>query len=346
MQNLSIIPANTQAAVASYQPQSSVALSGDTMKLMENKKSENTRKAYKKFFTYFADWAMTVGVAIIDSETDTVNIDLIDTNLIRNYIAHIGTQKKSVAFARSSVAAIGDFYCDAIDAFDATVKDSMIIPTQTKLVSDTLKAYERTYGKAPKKAKAAKADTITAVTHDINFFGRTAATQLRNKALLLLGFAGAFRRSELAELKVSDFEQLDKNRAIVHIRKSKTDQANKGATKPIMAATDKNNCPIKAVKNWIAFAGLGGDDFLFCSIHKSGEPQTQKKLDGKDVNRIIKAVYGDSFSGHSLRSGFISEAFERGLDAGKIQRVTLHKLEATVASYRQIDDSFAGAFAL
>lgn len=346
MQNLSIIPANTQTTVANYQPQSGVDLSADTHNLMLNKKSENTRKAYKKFFTYFADWAMTIGVAIIDSDTDTVNVDLIDTNLIRNYIAHLGTQKKSVAFARSSVAAIGDFYCDAIDAFDAAVKDSMTIPTQSKLVSDTLKAYERTYGKAPKKAKAAKADTITAVTHDITFFGRTAATQLRNKALLLLGFAGAFRRSELAELKVSDFEQLDKNRAIVHIRKSKTDQTNKGATKPILAATDKNNCPIKAVKNWIDFAGLSGDDFLFCGVHKGGGVMSNKKLDGHLINKIIKSVYGDDFSGHSLRSGFISEAFERGLDAGKIQRVTLHKLEATVASYRQIDDSFAGAFAL
>lgn len=167
------------------------------------------------------------------------------------------------------------------------------------------------------------------------------AQQLRNKALLLLGFAGAFRRSELVSVKVSDLDFVN-GAMLVSIAKSKNDQLGKGAKKPIKASKTRQACPLAAVQAWIDFGGLGKDDFLFPSIHKSGKVQ-KKALNGKDVSLIVKKVLGNEYSSHGLRSGFITEAFERGYDVKVIQGTTLQKTDSVTTSYRQIQDTLSCA---
>ncbi len=323
MQNLTVTTANSDLSTYTID-----AISEGAKKLILNSKAINTILAYKKQVSYFCVWCKNEGVQFSVNYSDTITVtglDVLTPTHIANYVSYLEGNGKTVSTITQTIAAINSVTVP----FDYA-------PAKTHLVKTVIEGVKRTIGVAQKKAKAVQPTEIILNLHTIKQHYPNEATQLRNTALLLLGFAGAFRRSELVSLKVKDFQLADTNTATFYIAKSKVDQTGKGDVKPVKRSSVKQACAITAVQNWITFAGLTGNDYLFPSIHKSGKLQP-KPLSGKDVSLIVKTILGTEFSAHSLRSGFITEAFNKGVNVKVIQQTTLQITDAVTNSYNRVE---------
>jgi integrase len=196
----------------------------------------------------------------------------------------------------------------------------------------------------------------------------------RDIALLLFGFAGAFRRSELAALRVADVAAVRPDGLHVRLRRSKTDQEGRGAVNALPYGANVDSCAPCAWARWVnvlaafdtggrtgvfkelanersdvdehvcgsvpSLDSLDPDTPLFRPIHKSGVPGAGP-ITGHAVNAVIKrrvAAAGfdpTRFGGHSLRAGFVTEAVRAGADASSIMRQTRHRSVAMVEVYRR-----------
>jgi integrase len=151
---------------------------------------------------------------------------------------------------------------------------------------------------------------------------------MRDRALLLLGFAGAFRRSELVALDVADIEETETG-LLVTIRHSKTDQEGQGVT--IAIARGDIACPVKALQAWLDATGIEAGP-VFRPIDKGGTVR-------RSVANIVKAYAGragfdaSTFSGHSPRSGLLTSAAGKGASIFKMMDVSRHKSVDTLRGY-------------
>jgi integrase len=156
----------------------------------------------------------------------------------------------------------------------------------------------------------------------------------RDRALLLLGFAGAFRRSELVALNLADIEFCDAGMRVT-IRKSKTDQEGLGAIIAIVRGSIA--CPIDALRAWIKGAAIV-EGALFRPVTRTGKISA-RRLSPRAVADIVKTyarragLKAADFSGHSLRSGFLTSAAARGASIFKMMDVSRHKSVDTLRCY-------------
>lgn len=211
-------------------------------------------------------------------------------------------------------------------------------PTVFEIVKATMAGIRRDLGVAPSKKEPATLTEIRAmlVTLPDNLRGA------RDRALLLVGFAGAFRRSELVALDVADIRFSSK--LTVTIRRSKTDQEGKGATKTIPQIDDADICPVRALRDWLDGANIKSGA-IFRRVDRHGH--VHGRLTSQSVALVIKnaARKADldwrSFSGHSLRSGFITGAMDGEASDSDILQQTGQKSDQTMRGYRK--DTGAGA---
>jgi integrase len=158
----------------------------------------------------------------------------------------------------------------------------------------------------------------------------------RDRALLLLGFSGAFRRSELVALDVEDLEET-RDGLVVTIRKSKTDPEGQGRRLGIPPGADEASCPLLAIETWRAAAGIEtGALFRVMNRHDQVLP---KRLSGEGVGIVVKRhVEGlgfdpSQFAGHSLRAGLATSAAAAGKSERAIMSQTGHRSLTTVRRY-------------
>jgi site-specific recombinase XerD len=158
---------------------------------------------------------------------------------------------------------------------------------------------------------------------------------LRDRALLLFGFAGAFRRSELVALDVADLEETEDGFKVT-IRRSKTDQEGHGVTIAIARGITAC-CPVKGIKAWLQAAGIS-EGPLFRPVAKGGRLGT-KRLTDQSVCSIVKAyaerigLKAADFGAHSLRAGFLTSAARRGASVFKMRDVSRHKSMDVLQAY-------------
>lgn len=159
---------------------------------------------------------------------------------------------------------------------------------------------------------------------------------IRDKALLLLGFAGAFRRSELVALNVSNVELTDDG-LVVHIPRSKTDQMRGGRKVGIPYGENPLTCPVKAILHWLDAAQIS-EGAVFRKVNRHGEIEG-KRLSDASVALIVKRAFKmigkkpQRFSGHSLRAGLATQAAMMGATERSIQNQTGHKSLKTLRTY-------------
>ncbi len=159
---------------------------------------------------------------------------------------------------------------------------------------------------------------------------------IRDRALLLLGFVGAFRRSELASLRVEDLERAPGG-LVVTLRRSKTDQEGEGTTLGIPYGTRPETCPVIAVELWLEASGLGSGP-LFRRVTRH-EVVGEEPLDPGSIARAIKraaraaGLEPATVSGHSLRAGFVTAACKASRRLEDIMRQTRHRKLETLAAY-------------
>jgi integrase len=157
---------------------------------------------------------------------------------------------------------------------------------------------------------------------------------LRDRALLLLGFAGAFRRSELVALNVEDLQFCDGGLRVT-IRKSKTDQEGLGATIGIVSGSTA--CPLDAMRAWIETARIT-EGPVFRPVNRKGKV-SKHRLSARAVAELVKTyarragLNATKFSGHSLRAGFLTSAAARGASIFKMMDVSRHRSVETLRGY-------------
>jgi len=204
--------------------------------------------------------------------------------------------------------------------------------THTAIVANTIKGIRRTRGIAPAQKAAPLTDDIRAMVDatDAGLIG------LRDRALILVGFAGAFRRSELVGLSVEDCA-FGKEGLTVSLRRSKTDQAGAGRKIGVPYGSNPETCPVRAMQAWIEQAAISAGP-LFRSINRHGQVQAGG-LSGGDVARVVNKLAeragldAAKYAGHSLRAGHATSAAIAGASERSIMNQTGHRSVQMVRRY-------------
>ena len=283
-----------------------------TKYFIQKSKAENTRRAYKSDVQNFTHWCKANHLDRLPPEPSTIAL----------YISDLAEQGKKCSTIKRRLSAIKMFY-------KAQGHDS---PTSDQLVKSTMEGIQRANGVALIQKKPLLIDDMQkmiAILPD-SLIG------VRDKALLLLGFAGAFRRSELVSLDVEDLE-FNKGGIVIVIRRSKTDQKGRGIKKGIPYGSNLLTCPVRALTDWFDMTGIESGA-VFRSVKKGGVLK-EGRLSDRDVARIVKRIVlkvglnPDDFAGHSLRSGFATQAAINNARFDKIMDQGGWKSEMTVKRY-------------
>ena len=162
---------------------------------------------------------------------------------------------------------------------------------------------------------------------------------VRDRALILLGFAGAFRRSELVSLNVEHIGWT-RDGTTIFIERSKTDKAGEGAETAIPHGRSEETCAVTALKTWLKRSRISRGP-LFRKINKAGRVEV-RRLSADAVRSILlmrarqaglQSKWQEPISPHSLRAGFVTTAYGNGVLDEEIMRHTRHKSLSTMRSY-------------
>lgn len=283
-------------------------------------RAQNTRRAYDTAWRAFTAWCDGHGLTALPADGATVAIYLAE-------LADGGRKTAGIALVLTAIS-------------QAHLVAGAVSPREAREVAEVWKGIRRTLGTAQKgKAPLLAASVTTAAVA----LGAT-LTGLRDRALLLLAFAGAFRRSELVGLTVADLLFTDQGLAVT-LQKSKTDQEGHGRLVPISFATD-TACPVRAVQAWLEAASITAGP-VFRGITRWGKVGSTP-LGAAHVGNVVKAAAaaagldGKQFSAHSTRAGFCTSAAAAGASNRQIMRVTGHRSDATVNRYVRPTQLFDG----
>ena len=282
---------------------------------LEAEKSDNTRRAYASDWADFVAWGERVSCPTLPAAP-------IDVARYLAQLADGGLKTSTIQRRTSAIAA----------AHKAAGYEP---PTNFEGVKAVMRGIRRRLGKRKKKAAPATAELLAGAIERIPATKRG----LRNRALMLVGFACAFRRSELVGIAVEDIERRSRG-VVVHIGKSKTDQEGAGAALPI--PTGSRLKTVQALDTWLAAAGITSGP-VFRSVDRHGNVGTEAMTD-RQVARIVKEVFraagleASAFSGHSLRAGFVTTALESKVDPLRIMKQTRHVKVDTLKEYDRRDN--------
>ena len=222
-------------------------------------------------------------------------------------------------------------------------------PHNTLAVLEVLQGIRRTRRDRPRfRRQPAEPAIDTQLQAMVETLGTESLRDLRDRALLLYGFATALRGSELVHLQVADIEAREKG-DVVTIGFSKGDQAGEGQTVAALAVPGSPYCPVTALRVWLQAAGIT-DGPLFRRISSRGAVG-DAALSDKTVVRLIKrtakaaGLNEKRYSGHSLRRGFLTSAAMNRADVLKMVAQSRHANINTILAYvdnQQLFDNHAG----
>lgn len=274
--------------------------------------SQNTRRAYRSDLAHFLHWGGTIPA------TDA---------MVADYLAeHAGVLAVSTLCRR--IASIAK----------AHVSKGLQSPAGSALIKATMRGIKRTHGAPQRVSSPLLVEELTKIMTVLD----DGLKAQRDRALLLIGFAGGFRRAELVALNVEDVEEVRQG-LVITIRRSKTDQDNKGRKLGIPYGRSRW-CPVMALHDWLEQAGIDRGP-IYRPINRHGNIAGQR-LSGDAVSHIIKArvaaigLSPDHYSGHSLRAGLATSAAMAGVSSWKIRQQTGHASDAMLSRYIRSGEMF------
>jgi integrase len=294
-------------------------LSAEAMDYARSAAAENTKRAYRPAWKDFADWCEQHGTSALPATPAAVG-----SFLAERASGAGGAKPLKVSTLALRLVAIVKAHRLAGHRLD----------TGHPAIRETMQGIRRKHGTAPAKKEAA----VSAVIRDaVDVLAkRPGLRPLRDRALLLVGFAAALRRSELVALDVADLA-FEKEGVVLTLRRAKTDQEGKGAEIAIPFGASDRTCPVLALKAWLKAGGIEAGA-IFRAVNKSGALGLAR-LSDKDVARVVKAAVAsagydpDAYAGHSLRSGFITTAARAGVPEAHIQNQSRHRSLLVLRGY-------------
>ena len=275
----------------------------ETIKNLRNSKSENTLRAYQSDYNDFSLFCSKNGFQAMPTQP----------KILALYITHLSSYSKYSTLKRRLAS---------ISILHKT--KGHYIDTKHPIIMENLMGIKRTNGSNQKGKKPLLINDLKILINAIDQSNEKDKRKIRDKALILIGFSGGFRRSELVDIEYEDLEFVSEG-VKIFVKRSKTDQSGEGMTKAIPYFNNENFCPVIALKNWIEKFDLKKSRIF--------------NISDKSVALIIKkyANYAglDShrYAGHSLRSGFATSAAESGAEERNIMVMTGHKSTEMVRRY-------------
>ena len=277
----------------------------ETLKNLKNSKANNTLRAYQSDFRDFSIFCTKNGFSFMPTQP----------KIIALYITHLSKSCKFSTLKRriASISVIHKLKGHYLD-------------TKHPIIMENLHGIKRTLGSRQKAKKPILINDLKLIIKAID------QDKIRDKALILVGFAGGFRRSELVNIYFQDIDFVPEGVKIL-IRRSKTDQSGEGSIKAIPYFENQEFCPVIALKDYL--------NNKFSKLDKRKKEVKMFEISDKSVALIIKryaekaGLDSSKYAGHSLRSGFATTAAEFGAEERNIMAMTGHKTTQMVRRYIQ-----------
>ena len=277
----------------------------ETLKNLRNSKSPNTLRAYESDYKDFSTFCTKNNFSSLPA----------DPKILSLYLTHLSQTSKFSTLKRriASISVIHKLKGHYID-------------TKHPVIRENLLGIKRRKGSNQKAKKPILINDLKQIIDVIGALNIKDIRKKRDKALILIGFAGGFRRSELVALEVDDVEFVREG-VKIFVKRSKTDQSGEGMTKAIPSFDSTLYCPVLHLQDWMA----------------KGKSENKKifPISDKSVALIIKkyanlaGLDGNKYAGHSLRSGFATSTAEAGAEERNIMSMTGHKTTQMVRRYIQ-----------
>ena len=273
----------------------------ETLKNLKNSKANNTLRAYQSDFRDFSAFCAKNGFSSLPTQPKIVAL----------YITHLSKSSKFSTLKRriASISVLHKLKGHYLD-------------TKHPIIMENLHGIKRTLGTRQKAKKPILINDLKLIIKAID------EDKIRDKALILIGFSGGFRRSELVNIHYDDIEFVTEGVKIL-IKRSKTDQTGEGSVKAIPYFDNQEFCPVVALKNYVSKKFSNTNEGRIFNISD------------KSVALIIKryaekaGLDSSKYAGHSLRSGFATTAAEFGAEERNIMAMTGHKTTQMVRRYIQ-----------
>lgn len=284
-------------------------------------KAENTIKSYMEDWKDFANWCEKHGFQSMPALPKTVAKYLNDLSN-RKYEKNGKEYNYKMSTIERRHAAISE----------AHQANGFFSPTKDYVVKITMESLRRKLGTAPDPKEPILVEDLRAM---VNTLDLSKLKGVRDRALLLIGFTGAFRRSELVSI---DMEHIKRTRDgfIINLPRSKTDQEGKGYKKGIPYGSDPLTCPVRALEDWVQASSIQ-EGAIFRRINRHG--RILGRLTPQSVRLIVReaaekaGLDPDLYAGHSLRSGFATSAAIAGKSERAIMDQTGHESLKMVRRY-------------
>ena len=286
-----------------------------TLNNLKSSKANNTLRAYKSDFKDFSVFCSKHGLNALPSEPKIVSL----------YLTHLSKKSKISTLRRrlvsiSMVHKIKGHYLD----------------TKHPIIVENLMGIKRVNGSIQKGKKPLLINHLKLIIDVIDKQKIEEIKKLRDKSIILTGFGGGFRRSELISIDYEDLEFVAEGLKII-IKRSKTDQFGEGMIKGLPYFNNQMYCPVVNLQKWLEISKIKTGP-IFRRFSK-GSAITDKRLTDQSVVLLIKeylnlaGIENKNFAGHSLRSGFATVAAESGADERSIMAMTGHKTTQMVRRY-------------
>ncbi len=291
------------------------SLHEETLNNLRSSKASNTLRAYKSDFKDFGIFCSKHGFKTMPTDPKIVSL----------YLTHLSKTSK-ISTLRRRLVSIGIVH----------KMKGHYLDTKHPVIIENLMGIKRSKGSIQIGKKPILINHLKEIINVINEQSAEDIVKLRNKALILVGFGGGFRRTEIISIDKEDLEFVDEGVKIT-LRRSKTDQFGEGMIKGLPYFSNETYCPVTNLKNWLSISRIKTGP-IFRRFAK-GSSLTNHRLTDQSVVLIIKeclklaGIENQNFSGHSLRSGFATVAAESGADERSIMAMTGHKTTQMVRRY-------------
>lgn len=295
---------------------------------LANSKSENTKRAYRIDWNQFSQWCEKNGLHDLPADPKTIVY----------YITFLGKTFKAASIKRKMTA---------ISQRHETAGYQS--PTKTALVKGVWNGIQRNIGV---KQEGKDALWLHELRQIIGAIPQDKLIGVRNRALLIIGWTGALRRSELVSLHIEDVS-ITREGLILHLNRSKDDQKGKGQDVALPYGSNPLTCPVRSLEDWLAASGIS-EGPLFRRVDRHGN--IMEGLTPQSVRLIVKSccekvgLDPKRYGAHSLRSGFCSQAAKAGKAEHQIMKQTRHKRSDSLQRYIKkanlFDDNAASGIGL
>ena len=290
----------------------------ETLNNLKSSKANNTIRAYRSDFKDFGAFCAKNGFKLLPTEPKIVSL----------YLTHLSIKDAKMSTLRRRLVSIGVIH---------KLKNHYL-DTKHPIIIENLMGIKRKKGSYQKGKKPILLNHLKLIIEaiDKDTSDEVGIRKLRDKTIILLGFAGGFRRIELISIDFEDLEFVSEG-VKIFIRRSKTDQFGEGMIKGLPYFDNQKFCPVWHLKQWLEVSKIKSGP-IFKRFSK-GLILRKKRLTDQSVALLLKkylseaGIESKNYSGHSLRSGFATVSAESGADERSIMAMTGHKTSQMVRRY-------------